>query len=227
MKMRCSKARELYFKNCDGLLNEAEKMRLQEHLDCCPACLSMASEMNHCRELLRGLPEVTPSENFEWNLKRRILEEKSKGFRRHTEPFILRPAWGRRFVAGAAATIVVTLAGTWTVMRVGGSTDQPIGRRAESVSRQANVTQNVSERVGTPVYLPTADYYPTGLRLVSSNRAGERSMGEAKLLPLQSVTETRENSLRRENEYLKRRIADLERENLQLRRLLLQQRSRR
>ena len=79
--MRCAKAREMYLSHYDGLLDEKERILLQQHLDVCAECAAFAEEMDRCLSLAHGLPDVEPAENFEWNVKRRILEEKARAMR--------------------------------------------------------------------------------------------------------------------------------------------------
>ena len=84
---------------------------------------------------------------------------------------------------------------------------------------------------------PTFDYdnvynqrtvYPTHLRMVSGNRSYlDRNFESTGLLPIQFTTISREDSLERENELLKRRIEDLEKENRILRQLLSKERANR
>ena len=97
--MRCKKAQDFIFSNCDELLNEAEKMQLLEHLDGCPSCARMAKEIEACREMVNDLPELSPSESFEWNLKRRIVQEKAKTGRGSGVTLFGEWRWGFKFAA--------------------------------------------------------------------------------------------------------------------------------
>ena len=107
--MKCRKALDMYFASRDGLLDEMGRLRLAEHLGRCAACARYVKEMDASLDALAGLPELSPSEGFEWNVKRRIHEERNLPRRSDA----LFPAVGRRwasnfaFGASAAAAIVI------------------------------------------------------------------------------------------------------------------------
>ena len=109
--MRCNKARGLYCKNRDGLLDESGRMKLQEHLDVCESCTGFVTEMDQCLDLLGDLPECCPSDNFEWNLKRRIVHEKARLVRINERLYFGDWTWGLKFIASAAAVVLIVLSG--------------------------------------------------------------------------------------------------------------------
>ncbi len=224
--MRCGKARDLYFKLCDDLLNEAEKMQLQMHLDECPDCSEFTVEMNRCREMLKGLPEMEPSENFEWNLKRRILQEKARAVRDVGGSVFGNWRWGLKFAASAAAVVIVVLTGTW--MMVGRDSErEPMVRMTEGGPRITTGRYAVATRNPGLVNLQNRNH-PAGLRMVSDESGkGARDAGTSWRPAYQFAADTRVDSLQREIELLKNHIEQVERENLIFRRLYYQERARR
>ena len=138
--MRCRTAKDYFCRNRDGTLDEAARMRLQEHLSQCPECAEFCGEMDGCLEMLEDLSEIEVSENFEWNLKRRIAMEKSKAMRSRGVSDVGGLVWGSKFVAAAAATLVIALAGAW--MLVGrDSVDLTAGERLAQETVRTSATR--------------------------------------------------------------------------------------
>jgi hypothetical protein len=224
--MRCSKARDFYFRNIDGLLNEAEKMRLQEHLDSCLSCASLATEMEECLRLLKELPEATPSGNFEWNLKRKILQEKSVLMRQQVGIPFRGWRWGLKFAASAAAVIIIALTSIWFTLE----SEDRAGPVVKGIAGEPQSTYEVTQ--GIPSGYGILDFsqvsYPARSRMVSGDvRYVEKSFTPPRQMPIQPTTVSREDSLTNVNEILWKRIETLERQLLLLQRRLRQERSRR
>jgi len=216
--MRCSKARKLYFRDRDGLLNERDKMLLQDHISGCNSCLEFSTEMDRCLELVSDLPRQEVSDNFEWNLKRKIAQEKTRIFRSR---YGMRESqrWGLKFAASAAAMIIIVFAGAWYLLGRG-----PVGLDGQnntgdpvSPQRQASLSGGADE--GLMEFTNTG--YPAGLRMVSDGLYGygldEYNSGNP---PLNITQSYRVDYLRKENQLLKDRILRLRRQNATLRRLL-------
>lgn len=223
--MRCSKARELFFGNYDGLLDETEKMKLQSHLDRCPKCAAFVEEMERSLGLLKKLPEMAPSENFGWNLKRRILQEKSRLMRQAAGPGTIDLRWGMKFAATAAAMVVIALVGSWFLF--GDHTGAPGDQRiAERVTDAGSTRYVSSPRYDLRGY--TATDRAARMRMVAEDAPGVlRDPGIAGPRAFQDAAPSREDSLLRENAYLKRCMQKIERENLILKRYLYRNRARR
>jgi len=226
--MKCSTAQDLYFLSRDGALDESGRMELARHLAHCPSCEMLVKELEASLDAARSLPELSVSEGFEWNVKRRILQEKSRLMRREGEanPFGER-RWALRFALGAAAAAVFVIAATtFVVQRIGMNEPQ-----VRTVARDARTND-------APIHAPSidgdaiADYRGAGgfagPRMVSDNiftfeRGGE-SVGQS---PFDVVAASREDSLARENELLKRRVQRLERQILMYRGMLDKERMQR
>lgn len=223
--MRCSKARELFFGNYDGLLDEAQKMKLQAHLDRCPECASFVEEMESNLVMLRGLPEMTPSENFGWNLKRRILQEKSRLMRQASGAYFHDTRWGMKFAASAAAVIVVALVGAWFLFG-----DHPATTNGSYIAGTPTTARHQRES-STPRF-GQGDFAEAEraarLRVVSNDApGGARESGFVGPQAFQDAAPSRQDSLVRENEYLKRYVRKIEHENLILKQYLYRARMRR
>ena len=211
--MKCRKAQDLYFLSRDGALDEAGRMELARHLAHCYSCGLLVKEMEASLDAARSLPELSVGEGFEWNVKRRIMQEKSKLMRRDVEanPFGEK-RWVSRFMVGAAAAAAVVLvAATFAVQRIG--MNEPKVREVSRENR-ANTTLIQAPSAHEDVL---SDYRMTGAyagpRMVSDNiftieRGGE-SMNQS---PFEIVAGSREDSLARENELLRRRLQRLERQ---------------
>jgi|WetSurMetagenome_2_1015567.scaffolds.fasta_scaffold17982_4 hypothetical protein len=211
--MKCRRAQDLYFLSRDGALDEAGRMELARHLGHCSSCGLLVKEMEASLDAARSLPEIPVSEGFEWNVKRRIMQEKSRLMRRDVEgnPFGEK-RWVSRFALGAAAAAaVVIVAATFVVQRIG--TNEPKIREVafESAPGGALIQTPSTDEGLFSDYRMTGSY--AGPRMVSDNiftieRGGE-SMRQS---PFEVVAGSREDSLTQENELLKRRIERLERQ---------------
>jgi len=211
--MKCTRAQDLYFLSRDDELDEAGSMELARHLAACPSCALFVKEMEASLDAVRSLPELTAPEGFEWNVKRRILQEKSWLLRSHSEasPFGEK-RWMSRFVLGAAAAAaVVVFAGVFAMQRIG--TFEP------------SVKEIASEHGpgGASIQIPAADEgtisdyamsgFNTGPLMVSDNIfTVERGAESVRQSAFQFVSGSREDSLARENELLRRRVRNLERQ---------------
>jgi hypothetical protein len=230
--MRCSKVREFYLKNRDGLLNEAEKMKLEEHMDACISCASYMREMNRCLDLLAGLPEISPSENFEWNLKRAILQEKTRLVRSRSCVSFSEWQWGLRFVSSAAAVIVLVVAGTWFMSGRGGRsvvTPARNGGTARSSVKLSPREYDIINLTGSGYHAgrQNANYNLIDFSTGMQQRYYTGSNQIRRVQPTQFAVSSREDSLMKENEFLWKRIEILETELVVLQRLLTQERARR
>lgn len=232
--MRCAKVRDYYLRNRDGILNEMEKMQLERHLDRCASCTSFARDMDRCLDLLVDLPEASPSENFEWNLKRAILHEKTRIMRRQSSISFGDWQWGMKFVTSAAAAAFIIIAGTWYVSQRGGEVRIPTGSRSIRSAPPSSVKLRPSDygiinftssahkpkRRNTPYNLVD---YTVGAQPV--DYTGSYPVRDSQPAPFE--VNSREDSLMKENEFLWKRVENLEREVMVLQRLLSQERGRR
>lgn len=219
--MRCKTANELFLRNLDGLLTESEKVNLQAHLEICQKCAANASEMEECLKLLDDLPEMELSDNFEWNVKRRIALEKSKVMREQAGSILGNGAWAGRFVAAAAAAMIIVLAGAWFIFNGGEPSTEELnlaGAQPRTVDSQAARTRINYTNTG----------YPAGIRMVSDDFYGNSGEpGRGRQLPFSMESERRIDYLTKENMVLREYLQHYKKENVYLRRLLLQKTSKR
>ena len=218
--MRCSTAKDYFCRNRDGTLDEAERMRLQEHLNECPECAGFCGEMDGSLEKLGDLREIEVSENFEWNLKRRIAMEKSKAMRSRAGGDVGGLVWGSKFVVATAATLIIALAGAWLL--VGGSSEDMTA--GEKLARETIRTTTPRQQQGEVRFTQTG--YPAGIRYVSDDYLGNVAPGESsKQLPFGMASDPRMDYLLRENELLRRKVERLKLENAYMQRLLVKRRA--
>lgn len=211
--MKCRKTQDLYFLSRDGALDEAGRMELTRHLAHCSSCGLLVKEMEASLDAARSLPELSVSDGFEWNVKRRIMQEKSRLMRRDVEanPFG-KKRWVSRFALGAAvAAAVVIVAATFVVQRIG--MNEPRIREASRENRtSAALIQTPSAEEDLFSNYHTAGSY-AGPRMVSDNIFTIERGGESvRQSPFEVVAGSREDSLAQENELLKQRIQRLERQ---------------
>jgi len=214
--MRCKQAREFYFRNRDGLLTEAEKMKLQEHLAVCETCSKFAEEMDRSLGLLSGLEELSPSEGFEWNVKRRILQEKTRLLRLRDEErrgfsYVLKFAG-----AAVAAAAVVTIA----VFALFNDMDKGMrvasNREARSVSTYSYSSREYG-RGNTAIVTPRI----AQPRMVSSAvRSYPVGYSPTRALPFETTELSYSDSLLWENALLRERVNELEKQVIYLRQII-------
>jgi hypothetical protein len=224
--MRCNKMRDLYFASRDGRLDESERMRLARHIAECPSCSLFVREMDASLNAAKGLPELSAPEGFEWTVKRRILEERTKLMRRENAMEIGGRVWASRFGLGAAAAAIVVLVAAFAMDRPGSrapSVKEIAGQeRVSGVAGQASPMGD-----GALVGFSDGGFY-TGPRMVSGDIVTVGGGPEAtREEPFRFVGSAREDSLARENAMLKKRIESLGREIVILKSMLDEQRRQR
>jgi hypothetical protein len=221
--MSCRKARELYFSGRDEALDEIRRMKLERHLAGCPDCAAFVRESDASLGLLKGLPEIAPSEGFEWNVKRRILQEKARIIRRQEGTRFGERSWAGRFAVGAAAAVIAV--GSFVLFDLDGARE-----RVPSVKSVA--VRETPARVAAPVYARSgavADVAAVGVgsgpRMVSDNLfRSEVASDVMRSSPFKLVPVSREDSLTQENALLKRQLAELERQVAALKTMLYEER---
>lgn len=214
--MRCKTAREYFCRNRDAVLDEAMRIRLQRHLAACPACAAWCGEMEGCMKLLAALPEMETSENFEWNLKRRIAMERSRAMRSQAGIVFGGRAWGLRFVAGAAAALGVVFAAALLLGVRGPQRYAEVAQPAGDVRAVAAARSSGGERQVAP------SGYPAGIRYVSDRSFGGVPADESmRALPFSSASDPGVDDLIRENELLRRQMEEMRRQNMIMRKLLI------
>jgi hypothetical protein len=110
--MRCRKARKLIFDFIDGRLSDRDEIRLESHLVECHSCEKLAAHMRKSLDLLHSLPEVTPSDNFNWKVRLKLARERNSIHEKLESQSMWMKRWNTRFALGTvAAFTAVTLAG--------------------------------------------------------------------------------------------------------------------
>lgn len=210
--MKCRTAQDLYFLSRDGALDETGRMELARHLAHCSSCGLFVKEMEASLDAACSLPELSVSDGFEWNVKRRIMQEKSRLMRRDvkTNPFGDK-GWVSRFALGAAAAAVVIVASVFVAQRIG-MNEPKIREVARDDRGSSTLIQTPSAEEGVFSDYHTAGSY-AGPRMVSDNIFTIERGGESvRQSPFAVVAGSREDSLAQDNELLKRRIQRLERQ---------------
>jgi hypothetical protein len=208
--MKCSKAKEHYFSNRDGLLNESERMELQIHMQECSNCAGFCEEMDESLSLLKNLPGGEVSENFVWNVKRKIARQKVE-LMRGEHHFRQRQRWMSKFVAAAAAVLIIFAAAAWLYTGTTGD-----GTELEVAESGSTSGQNLARaRTDYREMELTSTGYPAGFRMVNDDMQGPGGGYSYSDRDLARV-----NYLVRENQMLKRQLIEYRNENLKLRKLL-------
>ena len=190
--------------------------------------------MDRCLDLLIDMPDRSPSENFEWNLKRAILHEKTRIMRRQSAVSFGDWRWGMKFVTSAAAAVFIIIAGTWYISQRSGEARVFGGSRSITSAPPSSIELRPSDygiiNFTSSAYKPSRRSTPYNL---VDQTVGTQPVGYTGTQTAFGSQETpfgvssREDSLMRENEFLWKRVENLEREVMVLQRLLSQERARR
>lgn len=214
--MKCIKAREMYFASRDGVLDETKRLGLAEHLAVCRSCAAFVEEMEACLSLLSSLPALETSEGFEWNVKRRIHQERNRALAESKRIFTDGRRWFGWFAAGASLAAAVVLVIVSLATGFFGGTEPSVRAVPES---KAFPPRSMVVSPGNGIFEPGIVSNFTAPRMVADRSVAFPSTSRsAEPNAFRFVATAREDSLMRENEILKKRI-----ENLQRRIIYLQQ----
>jgi len=120
--MNCHKAKESISLFLDERLGPEQQARLNEHLEQCPDCAGYLEDLRQGLAMLREEGLEQPSENFEWNLKRKIQRAVAEQEVERRGSRIGAREWRRfAFSAAAALLVVVVGGGLWMGSLDGGS----------------------------------------------------------------------------------------------------------
>jgi len=219
----CRKARELYFAGRDEPLDEIRRMKLERHLAECPDCAAFVRDSDASLGLLKGLPEIVPSEGFEWNVKRRILQEKARIIRRQEGTRFGERSWAGRFAVGAAAAVIAV--GSFVLFDIDRGRERAPAVRSVAVRETgAGVAATVRGSSGAVTDVAALGR-GSGPRMVADNLfRSETTGGIVRRMPFTLVPVSREDSLAQENALLKRQLAELARQVSALKTMLYEER---
>jgi hypothetical protein len=108
--MKCRRAKQLVFDFLDGVIADSDRINLEKHLNECESCETFTSQVSRSLDLLHRAPEETPSDNFNWKVRLKIVKEKNRLSEAITDQRNLFKAWNLRFALSAVSTFVFILA---------------------------------------------------------------------------------------------------------------------
>jgi hypothetical protein len=150
--MRCRSARKLVFEFLDGLTDDAKRLNLEKHLAECTECEKLASKLTRSMDLLHRAPLESPDENFAWNIRLKLNQERNAIQQSSISLTALLRSWNLRYataaVAGFAAVVVVGLFAVNSGLTLFGSGDQ-VAAPTESV--EPNAAEFAAEGSSPPV----------------------------------------------------------------------------
>ncbi len=114
--MNCKRAHELISYHLDEQLDPAGQSRLNKHLAACDECATYLSDLKEGLNALHELPLEEPSENFDWNLRRKLQQAQREPWRYQDSP--MRSGFWPRFTIAAAAALILTLGGGYAAYRI-------------------------------------------------------------------------------------------------------------
>ena len=108
--MNCRTAKKHILARLDEVLPAEHEAALQRHMHACKPCGRAAQESDLAFRWLQEVPDVGPSENFEWRLKLRLAQLDRAGTRLPLfDEAPARRRWTLRFTVSAAAAALLVL----------------------------------------------------------------------------------------------------------------------
>jgi len=142
--MKCRIAKKLTFEFVDGLEDDTKRLDLEKHLAECKECDKFATQLTRSLDLLHRAPQETTSDNFAWNVRLKLNQERV-GARAGSVSYgtIIR-SWNLRYTTAAVAAAAVVLVGGLFVMD---NVVTPVSTQGEDAPRLATKETPV-QRIG-------------------------------------------------------------------------------
>ena len=176
--MNCRRAKALIFDFIDGMVGDKDRATLEQHLSECETCESTAKSLSKSLDLLHDLPQIQPSENFNWKVRLGIAKARNALANDVTTERSWLRSWNIRFAMSAAATLVVVAGSGYFLMKTSvipdavRMTSMPV---ASEVAKKSNPSPAVDRPTETVRYDPTL---PGSAPFVSRGRTGSPSVGQ-------------------------------------------------
>jgi len=115
--MKCRRAKTLIYDFIDGMISDQDRVVLETHLTECKSCESMATSLSKSLDLLHSVPQVQPSDNFNWKVRLGITQARNAMVSdTGTERAWLR-SWNIRFAFSAISTFVIVATSGYLLLR--------------------------------------------------------------------------------------------------------------
>ncbi len=138
--MNCKHAKEQISLFLDERLDPSGQSKLNEHLEGCGDCSAYLDDLKTGLAMLKDEGMESPSDNFEWNLRRKLqVAMAQRETIRYEESGDRRDIWRFGLSAAAALLVVVTGGTFWYQSQFGGGGPEYIG--AESTAGSVENTR--------------------------------------------------------------------------------------
>jgi hypothetical protein len=117
--MNCRRAKKLVFDFIDGIADEPVRLELEQHLSQCEECEKLASGLTRSMDLLHRAPVETLDENFNWKVRLGVHKERRAIEESLASQGAMFKAWNIRYIASAAAGLVMMIAAGWMAVGTG------------------------------------------------------------------------------------------------------------
>lgn len=107
--MKCRQAKKLIYDLLDNVLSDGDRIQLESHLNECPSCDKLAVEFQRSLGLVHNLPQVEPSENFNWKVRLKLARERRSLQEEYASHSAFIKRWNLRFALGTVATFITVL----------------------------------------------------------------------------------------------------------------------
>ncbi|MFH1756388.1 MAG: zf-HC2 domain-containing protein [Candidatus Latescibacterota bacterium] len=196
--MKCRRAKQLVFDFLDGVIVDHDRISLETHLNECESCEKFTTQVSRSLDLLHRAPEEMPGDNFNWQVKLKIAQEKNLLSDAITAQKHLFKTWNIRFALSAVSTFALILASGFFLWSSGWLSDGSLpgsGASDRFARLQPKQTYEQPARVGnTPprLYSPPSD--------IGSLVSGGISSGDSYLYNPGAIDEHRYNLVSEETQ---------------------------
>ncbi|MEE9269365.1 MAG: zf-HC2 domain-containing protein [Candidatus Krumholzibacteria bacterium] len=111
--MKCRRAKGLIYDFIDGIIDDSNRIALEQHLGECKSCEDLSTGLSRSLELLHRAPLAEPDENFTWKVRLRLARERNALSDRTVPERSWVRSWNRRFALSALSAFVVVLGTTY------------------------------------------------------------------------------------------------------------------
>jgi anti-sigma factor RsiW len=115
--MKCRRAKTLISDFIDGMISDQDRVALEAHLTACESCEGMAASLSKSLDLLHSIPQVQPSENFNWKVRLGIAQARNAIAADAAGERARLRSWNIRFALSAVATFVVVASSGYFILR--------------------------------------------------------------------------------------------------------------
>ncbi|MFQ5510550.1 MAG: anti-sigma factor family protein [Candidatus Krumholzibacteriia bacterium] len=167
--MKCRRARGLIYDFIDGVIDEQNRVALEQHLGECKSCEEMSVGLSRSLDLLHRVKPAEPDDSFTWKVRLRLARERNALSDPVGADRNWMRSWNRRFALGAVSAFIVVMGATYFVSR---SSFVPAGMDPASRLAQLPRSQSTEAKKAEPERADVARKEGSDAPVPAAGRAG-------------------------------------------------------